>query len=387
MSRIITMPLINVNDDTANLVKWHIEEGRRVECGAILCSIETSKSNVDVEAEVDGYLRQLVQVGANYAVGHPIAYIARTEQEQVPEFETPISNNKKMVSPTLASKDDRARWTKKAEIIAKQNGIDIMAVSQQFPGRIVGEADVMMVVAKIEQPARVENSASVQTNETLVPNRVQNFERVLILGGGGGCELVLDILSRVTGQKAVAILDNSPCLHSQTRFGVPILGGFELVEDLWKRRSFDTLISTIVKSVNDRFDIFEKFTSMGIPFANIIDPDVRVGQDVQLGMGNIIVFGGYIAVGAHLGNNNFFAAGCNIEHHSIIGDHCTFGPRTTLSGRVTVGSRVKFGMNVSVEPFVEVGSESIIASGITLTTHVPEKSIVKNKSLNTVKPK
>jgi sugar O-acyltransferase (sialic acid O-acetyltransferase NeuD family) len=205
-----------------------------------------------------------------------------------------------------------------------------------------------------------------------------NQERVLILGGSGGAALVLDILSNVLTQQAIGILDNNPELVGTMLMGVPVLGGFDLAIQLWQEKKFDALISTVVKDIADRVSIFERFTQVGIPFTNVIAANANIRRECRMGTGNLIVHGSYIATGVTLGNNNFLAAGTYIEHHSIIGNHCTFGPRTSLSGRVKVADRVKFGTHVAVEPFIEIGTESVIASGVVLTSHIPPYSIVKN---------
>ena len=188
---------------------------------------------------------------------------------------------------------------------------------------------------------------------------------------------MLDILSRTTNQKAIGILDNNPQLHGESLMGVPVLGSFDLINSLWERRAFDSVISTVVRDIHDRTKIFETYTAAGIPFANVIDPSVRIGSEATIGTGNLIIYGSYIATCASIGNNNFLAAGTTIEHHSSIGDHCTFGPRCALSGKVMIGKQVKLGTHVAIEPELEVGDCSVIASGITLTTNIPPKSIVK----------
>ena len=88
-----------------------------------------------------------------------------------------------------------------------------------------------------------------------------------------------------------------------------------------------------------------------------------------------------------IGDNNFFASHCCVEHHSRIGSHCAFGPRTTTSGGVTIGDRVKTGMAVAIEPYVTIGGNSLIASGCVITTDVPPDSIVKAQVSHSVRPR
>jgi acetyltransferase-like isoleucine patch superfamily enzyme len=75
-----------------------------------------------------------------------------------------------------------------------------------------------------------------------------------------------------------------------------------------------------------------------------------------------------------------------VEHHSTIGSHCAIGPRCTTSGRVQIGDRVRFGMQVAVEPYLKIGNDSVVASGIALTSHVPERTIVKSHAQYNARP-
>lgn len=374
MGLIVKMPLINVNDASALLVRWLHPDGTSVRKDEPICVVETTKSAVDVCADADGILRTVANEGETYAVGYPIGFLAADENEPLPDLTAPgpSSGAAEAVAPA------QPKWTKKAQILANRLGVDLAALAAAHPGVVIGEEIVQATAAGTASPASKSMPALAQAVSALPGTSWGTEERVLILGGGGGASLVLDILAATTSQRAVGILDNNPALAGTLMMGVPILGGFDLALRLWEEKKFDTLISTVVRDIADRAEIFERFTQRGIPFTNIIAPSVSIRTETILGKGNLVVHGCYIATGVTLGDNNFLAAGTFIEHHSTIGSHCTFGPRTSLSGKVKVADRVKFGTHVAVEPYIEIGTESVIASGVVLTSHVPAHSLVKN---------
>lgn len=373
MGVIVKMPLLNVNDSAAVVVRWLLPDGAIVQVNDLICTVETTKSTIDIPSEAVGILRHIAVVGETYATGVPIAFLADSSDEMLPDLAAlAVTHN----APELAQTNPK--WTKKAQILAARKGVDLLALAVAHPGVLISEE---MVIAAAEKMVMVSTVASHQTSlSRFTRHSWGEQERVLILGGGGGAALVLDILSNSMTQQAVAILDNNPSLTGTSLMGVPILGGFDLVTSLWQEQKFDALISTVVRDTADRAAIFERFRKIGIPFTNIVAPGASIRTETCLGVGNLIVHGCYVATGVVLGDNNFLAAGTFIEHHSSIGSHCTFGPRTALSGRVKVADRVKFGMQVAVEPFVEIGTESVIASGVVLTAHVPAHSIVKNSA-------
>ncbi|HNC84554.1 MAG TPA: hypothetical protein PK999_15985 [Nitrospira sp.] len=374
MGVIIKMPMINANDESVELVSWSVDDGTPVRRGDILCIVETTKSAVDVVAVDVGIFRSLVPAGHSYLVGQPIGFLADSVGEELPDLTMP----KEPAAASLPT--TKARWTKKAEILAQKLGVDLLELADRHSDLVVGEDMVKAAAAGDHESCETGGRSLTLAPKVIHDFHGKNIQRILILGGGGGASLVLDILDRTMDQAAVAILDNNPKMAGRDLGGVPILGGFELALPMWGEGMFDAVISTVVRDVFDRAAIFERFTGLGIPFANVIDPQARIGSDVVLGQGNLIIYGCYLATGVKMGNNNFLAAGTYIEHHSVIGNHCTFGPRTSLAGAVSVGDRVKCGMQVAIEPLLEIGSESIIASGVVVTSHVPPRTAVKSST-------
>lgn len=378
MGVIVKMPMLNVNDSAAVLVRWLFPDGASVQVDDQICTVETTKSTVDIQAESVGILRHIAVVGETYATGVAIAFLAESPDEMLPNLTSLVTT---VNAPTTVS--TTPKWTKKAQILAAREGVDSAALEFSHQGEIINEEVVIAATKKAIAPTT--NSIHQTTLSHLPRHSWGDKERVLILGGGGGAALVLDILTNSTKQQAVAILDNDPKLTGTILMGTPILGNFDLAISLWEEQKFDALISTVVRDTSDRAAIFERFSKIGIPFTNIVAPSASIRTETSLGVGNLIVHGCYVATGVRLGDNNFLAAGTFVEHHSKIGSHCTFGPRTALSGRVVVADRVKFGMQVAVEPFVEIGNQSVIASGVVLTTHVPANSIVKNSTNSVVR--
>jgi pyruvate dehydrogenase E2 component (dihydrolipoamide acetyltransferase) len=71
----ILVPREIVNADSVFVVRWILPDGTRVEPGAALCEIETSKAVVTVEAEHGGYLRQRAAAGDEVCVGGILGYL------------------------------------------------------------------------------------------------------------------------------------------------------------------------------------------------------------------------------------------------------------------------------------------------------------------------
>jgi dihydrolipoamide dehydrogenase len=79
---IVVMPKLGFNMDEGKLVSWGGKEGDSIKKGAVLFSIETDKTVIDVESTSDGVIRkQLVNEGDTVPVTLPIAIIADENED------------------------------------------------------------------------------------------------------------------------------------------------------------------------------------------------------------------------------------------------------------------------------------------------------------------
>ena len=81
MAEIIIMPKLGFNMSEGKLVKWYKSEGETVKKGENLFSIETDKTNIDIEATADGTVRRLfIKEGDTLPVTLPIAIVGGADE-------------------------------------------------------------------------------------------------------------------------------------------------------------------------------------------------------------------------------------------------------------------------------------------------------------------
>ena len=76
MATTVTMPKYGETMEEGTVTEWNVEIGETVEEGDIIASIETHKSIFELEAPVDGTIKELlVEEGQEVPVNTPIATI------------------------------------------------------------------------------------------------------------------------------------------------------------------------------------------------------------------------------------------------------------------------------------------------------------------------
>ena len=121
----VIMPKIGMYLDDPRLVEWLRAEGAEVRTGDLIFTLETDKATSDVEADVDGFLHQIVAQGSLVPIGAAVGVIAETraEYEQLKTSPQPTSGHRqRAMSATVprapteqsirpASGESRARRT------------------------------------------------------------------------------------------------------------------------------------------------------------------------------------------------------------------------------------------------------------------------------------
>lgn len=145
MAQIIVMPKLGFNMNEGKLVRWYKKEGDIIRKGDIFFSVETDKTNIDIEATADGYVRRLlVQEGEMLAVTLPIAIIGEQSENIENVLENDPMPGKGEPASTSGILPDRVqaisfqptskRITPRAKRIAKEKGIDLESVPARGSG-------------------------------------------------------------------------------------------------------------------------------------------------------------------------------------------------------------------------------------------------------------
>jgi len=125
--------------ETGRVVEWHVAEGKPVEEGQLLVSIETDKTVVEVNSPIGGTVLRIVgTVDEEYQVGDTLAWIGKDNEDipdQVDVATTPTPD------PSSAP-----RVTPVAERLAERHGIDPSSLTGTGPDGRVTKDDVRRVI-------------------------------------------------------------------------------------------------------------------------------------------------------------------------------------------------------------------------------------------------
>ena len=148
--------------------EWYIADGQQVNKGGILYALETEKVNMDVDAEFDGKVKHLVQVGEMMEPGDVVGFIFE-DGEEIPSnlSAIPVKQNsaigavepgskpgsepetQPVVKGVPVNKDNRVKSSPAARRLAKELDVDFTTLTGTGPGGRIIEADVQAVATTV----------------------------------------------------------------------------------------------------------------------------------------------------------------------------------------------------------------------------------------------
>ena len=129
----ILVPQVSVNEELVTISSISAKPGEKIREGDTIFSVSTSKADIEVDAQAEGYFWPVVQVGEQIQVGAVAAYLSLTA-------ERPIELTKPTSRATGSS-----RATQKAIALAEKLQIDLKDIVQRG---IIRESDVGAFAAR-----------------------------------------------------------------------------------------------------------------------------------------------------------------------------------------------------------------------------------------------
>ena len=185
---------------------------------------------------------------------------------------------------------------------------------------------------------------------------------------------VINAVKRSTPNiEILGFLDNDIDKKGKYFYGMPVLGGFELLDDYVGKDIY--FLNLITGSTTIRYETSKVLADKGLKFENLIHPSVDLTM-TKIGVGNYIQENVIIQGECQIGNNSAINAGSIIAHETIIGNSVFVAPGVTICGIVKVGDGTLIGANATVLPRRTIGKWCTIGSGAVITKDISDYAVV-----------
>jgi len=350
----VIIPLLNPNEPEALLAELHIQSGQSIATGDKLCTLETTKSTVELLAEAGGYVAGLnASQGQTVHAGDILCFLA-----QVPGWQTPTQEKPDISTSHLPP---GLRITQPALVLARQHDLDL----NQLP------AAQLITIKHIERLITRPTSSHL-----VLPDIPTNSLPLVVYGGGGHGKALIDLLRLLDGYTIMGVLDDN-LTPGERILDVPILGGAEFLPEL-VAHGVTLAVNAVggIGNVGVRVKVFQLLADAGLTCPALVHPRAFVESSAQLADGVQVFPHAYIGSAAQIGYGAIVNTAAIVSHDCQVGDYANISPGAILAGEVQVGEQVLVGMGVTINLQVKIGRGARIGNGATVKSDVPAGGIV-----------
>lgn len=195
------------------------------------------------------------------------------------------------------------------------------------------------------------------------------MNNIILIGGGGHCKNIIDIINSEKSFNIVGILDLKENIGKEI-CGVKIIG---TDDELYKIRNniSNAFISVgSIGNVEVRKKIYIKLKQFKFNIPYIKDKSAIISENVKINKGALICKGVIVNADTVIGENCIINSGAIIEHDCKIGDFVHIAPGSIICGGVSIENNTHIGAGSTVLQYRNIGKCSIIGAGSVVTRDI-----------------
>ena len=198
-------------------------------------------------------------------------------------------------------------------------------------------------------------------------------KNLILIGGGGHCKSVIDVVESTFEWNILGILDVAENVGN-TILGYSVIGTDDRISDFIDEAYFIVTVGQI-KNAGLRVKLHGKVLSSGGILANIIASDAYVSKHSKIGIGTVIMHKAVVNAGVEIGTGCIINTMANIEHDAVIGDYCHISTGVMVNGNCVIGNSNFIGSNAVVVNGIITAENSIIAAGAVVRKNIEKSGV------------
>ena len=188
------------------------------------------------------------------------------------------------------------------------------------------------------------------------------MNEIILIGGGGHCKSVIDVIEQEQKYRIVGIVDQ-PSLLGTKVLGYSVIGTDADLPKLAASYKFSLITIGQIQSPEARKNLFDLALKAGFTIPIIISPSSYVSRHAKIGRGTVIMHRSVVNASAVIGTNCIINTDVLIEHDSVIGDFCHVSTRAVVNGGVVLGTGSFVGSGAVIVNNIKIKKDSFIRAG------------------------
>lgn len=173
-----------------------------------------------------------------------------------------------------------------------------------------------------------------------------NKPQLLLIGGGGHCHSVIDVIEQEGRYQIVGIVDTHENLGKHV-LGYPVIATDDQLAELYGKYQNAVVTVGQIKSSALRVRLYQQLKEVGYQLPVIVSPLAYVSRHAQIGEGTVVMHHALVNANARVGNNCIINNKALIEHDAQIHNHCHIATASVINGGVVVKANTFVGSNAT----------------------------------------
>ena len=196
---------------------------------------------------------------------------------------------------------------------------------------------------------------------------------LILVGGGGHCQSVIDVIEAEGTRKIAGILDVAHKVGKRV-LNYKITGSEAQIPSLVKEHCFLITVGQIQTS-EPRARLFQLIRQAGGIFPTIVSPHAHVSPYATLGEGSVVMHQALVNAGASVGINSIINSQALIEHGTRIGSHCHVATGAIINGNCQIDDHTFVGSRAVILQGVKISERVIVGAGAVVTQSLTESGV------------
>jgi sugar O-acyltransferase (sialic acid O-acetyltransferase NeuD family) len=201
------------------------------------------------------------------------------------------------------------------------------------------------------------------------------MSNVVIFGIGDFARVARVYLDEDSEHRVVAFTVHERYTESTELEGIPVVP-FETLTETHPPSEHAMLVAIGFSGVNRlRREIYEASKSLGYTLISYVNSKATYWGTLQLGDNCFIFEENVIQPNVRIGNNVILWSGNHVGHDSTIEDHCFIASHVVISGNVTIGESSFVGVNATFRDGITVAPRCVIGAGTLIMKDTEEGAV------------
>jgi len=209
--------------------------------------------------------------------------------------------------------------------------------------------------------------------------KIFQMKKIVIFGTGELAQRIFFYL-KDSEDDVVAFSANKSNIDSNELLGLPVVP-FENIQEKYPPEKFSMFIALAYSEMNKkRTRFFEQAKNKGYELYSYVHPSTKIWDEFEMGENCFILAENIIQPFVKIGDNVLIGSNNLISHNTIIENNCFLTSNITLGGHITIGANSFVGLSATINQRVKIGKECIIGAGTLITKDVQDKEVYAENS-------